>query len=269
MATTRKGAAATRTDEQLAVRLFTCLASVLLRLGIDAPHAARIVREAFVLAAVKSAHTSARRATQSRVASIAGLSRLDVRNILSSRDAKSTRGSRPRFSRIERLLQGWRTDPHFLDRRGKPRALGFKGVSSEFSLLVRRYGRDVTAKTLLEQMTRLHIVSKSNEKVCLNNALASPMVPSIAALNDLRFLATRLEEFNWLEGRRTFSTVRISIPVEEKKAAQLVRQIALERMQAVMGSLGALNIEASARNGRARNKRRVLVTASIAADVEE
>ena len=270
MAPSKPGIPASRSDEDLAVRLFTRVASVLLRLGIDAPHAARIVREAFVLAAAESARSFARRATQSRIASIAGLSRLDVRNILSIRDSKETaRESKPRATRIEHLLQGWRSDAHFLDRRGRPKALRFKGAASDFGILVKKYGKDVTARALLEQMLRLKIVSKRDGKVYLESPRGRPATQSPAALNDLKFLVARLEDFNWFEGRRTFSAARADISVGEKKTAQLVRRIALERIETVLGSISALNVDVGASKGRDRTKNRVLVTASIVADVEE
>jgi uncharacterized protein DUF6502 len=265
----KSGTPASRGDEDLAVRLFTRVASVLLRLGIDAPLAARIVREAFVLAAAESARAFARRATQSRIASIAGLSRLEVRKILSMRDSKNTREPKPRATRIEHLLQGWRSDARFLDRRGKPRALSFKGASSDFGLLVKRYGKDVTARALLEQMLRLQMVSKREGKVYLESRRRHSTTQLPAALNDLRFLVARLEDFNWLEGRRTFSVARAAITVSEKKTAQLVRRIALERIETVLGSIGALNIEFGTNKGRVQRKNRLLVTASIVADVEE
>jgi S1-C subfamily serine protease len=81
-------------------------------------------------------------------------------------------------------------------------------------------------------------------------------------------LQARLDDFNWLEGRRTFSTARVDIPVGEKKAAQLVRRIALERIETVLGSIEALKVNDSAIKSHGQ-KNRVLVTASIAADVEE
>jgi hypothetical protein len=265
----RKGTTASRIDEDLAVRLFTRIASVLLRLGIDAPHAERIVREAFVLAAAESARQLGRHATQSRVASIAGISRLDVRNILSVHLTKGDRNAHSRPTRIQHLLQGWRTDPRFLDSRGRPKPLDLKGASSDFGLLVRKYGRDVTARTLLEQLIRLRLARKVKGKIYLDSVRDDLSVQSTGALNDLKFLTTRLSDFNWLDGRRTFSTAQIAIPMSDRKAAHLVRRIALERIETVLGSIGALSVETATNNGRAQTKNRVLVTASIAADLEE
>jgi hypothetical protein len=236
---------------------------------MDAPHAERVVREAFVLAAVESARMFAGRATQSRVASIAGISRLDVRKILSGRHSKSARNSKHHATRIERLLEGWRSDPLFLDRRGRPKALSFKGASSDFGLLVRKYGRDVTARALLEQMMRSRIIRNREGKILLESGRPNSAAGPAAAVIDLRFLAARLEDFKWIEGRRTFSIAQVEIPVGEKKAANLVRRIALERLQTVLGSLGALKLETTTLDRRARKKNRVLVTASIVSDVEE
>ena len=266
----RKRTPDSQNDEELAIRLFTSIASVLLRLAIDAPKAERILREAFVRAAIENARASARRATQSRVASIAGISRLDVRKILSEEYAKGKRGVTNRSTRIERLLQGWRSDPHFLDRRGKPRALSFSGAKSDFTLLVRKYGRDVTARVLLEHLTRLRMVTERSGRVVLASAGRDAPIPSSAAQSDLRFLTTRLGEFNWREGRRSFSIAKVAISVGEKKTAQLVRRIALERIEAVLKSIGAIEGGTEMTNARGpRPGNRVLVTATIAADVEE
>jgi hypothetical protein len=61
----------------------------------------------------------------------------------------------------------------------------------------------------------------------------------------------------------------VEIPVRDKKTAHLIRRIALERLETVLRSLGALNAHGSAKNSRVQSKNRVLVTASIGADVEE
>ena len=270
MLATKKRAPAPRNDEQLAIRLFTSAASVLLRLGIDAPRAESLMREAFVAAAIENVRASRRRATQSRIASIAGISRLDVRNIVSAQHSKSQRENKHRKTRIELLLDGWRSDPRFLDRRGKPRPLTLIGARSEFALLVRRYGRDVTARVLLEQLLRMRIAKERSGRVALSSVANSLAIRSSSAQSDLRFLTTWLQEFNWREGRRTFSTAKITISVGNKKTAQLVRRIALERIETVLKSIGALEIGDGLTTGRDKNtNNRVIVTASIAADVEE
>lgn len=270
MIATRKRLSAPRSDEDLAVRLFTSAASILLRLGIDAPKAERLMREAFVAAAIESARASSRRATQTRIASIAGISRLDVRKILTAQHSMSERDNNHRRTRIERLLEGWRSDPQFQNNRGKPRALVLSGAKSEFALLVRKYGRDVTARVLLEQLLRLRIAKERSGKIALSSDANKAALRSSAAQSDLRFLAGQLGEFNWREGRRTFSTAKIAISVGEKKTAHLVRRIALERIETVLKSIGALRVQAELTTAPARNtKNRVLVTASIAADVED
>jgi hypothetical protein len=55
-------------------------------------------------------------------------------------------------------VQGWLNDSNFLRPDNSPRRLQFKGGSSSFSHLVRKYSGDIPARAMLAEMQRLRIV---------------------------------------------------------------------------------------------------------------
>lgn len=174
MATKRTNALSrvrTEREPEVLLRAFKQLARKLLRSGYDSPASEKLLRRAIIEAATKVVSFKNQRITQSQIASIAGLSRLEVRKALAdSTNGKSRAGVRP-ATRVERLVFGWQTDSQFLTSRGAPRALSFVGSQSEFGDLVRRYGRDVTKKTLLDQLTTAGIAQRNGSKLVLKRRL--------------------------------------------------------------------------------------------------
>ena len=127
--------------DALVLSVLERIATILLRLGFDAPKSEYLLRSAFILAARKLAESRGVRSTQSQIALVAGVNRLNVRRMVGS-------GLDPRFaseldhqSRIERILGGWRQDPRFADTRGRPKPLSIAGRTSEFAKLTSKYGR--------------------------------------------------------------------------------------------------------------------------------
>jgi hypothetical protein len=63
--------------------------------------------------------------------------------------------------RTARVLHGWRTDPEFLDRKGRSVSLRVHGSGLTFRGLVRRYGGDVTPVAVLKELLRTGAVSRT------------------------------------------------------------------------------------------------------------
>jgi hypothetical protein len=56
------------------------------------------------------------------------------------------------------VLRGWLTDPRFQNPKGRPDDLQYRGQKKSFSVLVKLYGGDVTPKSVLRELERVHIV---------------------------------------------------------------------------------------------------------------
>jgi len=91
-----------------------------------------------------------------------GLTRKEISSLL-GRSLKTK--SLPQKSTLEqrawRVLRGWHTDPKYRERSGRLAALPFAGKQRTFSSLVRRYGGDVTPRSVLRELERIKVVSKT------------------------------------------------------------------------------------------------------------
>lgn len=92
----------------------------------------------------------------SRVALLTGVHRADVRRLLN--EAPNLDDSR---SAVSRVLTQWENDKRFLDGRGKPRVLSFKGEESEFAELVSVAAKSYRSGTVLAELVRTKLVEKT------------------------------------------------------------------------------------------------------------
>ena len=259
--------AKTADSEHMAAQLLMRIAHVLLRLGIDAPNAQRLLRKSFVLAVREQTRSAGARATQSQIASIAGMSRLEVRTILSEKARyKSSRQS----TRADQIISAWRTNPLFHDARGRPRHLDLKGSRGSFEQLVKKYGRDVTSKTLRDELVSRGLASLSGQKISLSTSSDRRKAEIASAEADLRFILSLIEDIALQSGRRTYSTKRIAVTAQDRKAVQMLRGIAMKRIDTVMSSLSAMSTPQLRQPSRTvRRTRRLVITATVSSETED
>lgn len=253
-----------RAQDALA-QVLTQIASMMMRMGLDAPAAERLLRTAFVQAAARKLQNSPVRRTQSRIASLAGVSRLEVRTIL----ARAGREETARQSRVDSIVAGWRSDPLFTDARGRPRGLVMRGGRASFEHLARKYGRDVTPRALREELLRHRLIKIDGNIVSPVAAAKARSDETIAAESDLKFLASQLAGFDFNQGRRNFAVRRGIVLSGDKKRQSMIKHIALARMQTVLNSLSQMSVPLRDQKKGGSRRSRILLTAVVAADSEE
>jgi hypothetical protein len=260
--------AAPHRDERLVAQALDRIAAILIRAGFDLPRAERLLRQAFIVAAAKAARTTNQKVTQSQIASIAGVSRLEVRRNLSKAKSSSAELESRQRSRIERVIVGWRNDPRFGTKNGKPRALSFLGARSEFEALARKYGRDVTAKTLRVRLLSLGLVAVKAGKLRLQREAQKPGNFS-AASADIRFIASQLANIDFEQGRRAYLTRRVSISARDKKTVLALRRIATTRLETFLSSLGSSSAGSRLKKDVDRNaSHRLIVSSTVTIQTE-
>jgi hypothetical protein len=238
------------------------IAAILIRAGVDLAAAERMLRRAFINAAYRAITASNTKSTQSQIASIAGVSRLDVRRLLDAKPGeKVTRGSSPP-TRIQSVINGWRTDPAFHDKRGRARPL----TKSDFQRLVRKFGRDVTPKALRLHLLRLELASEKDGVLHLHRQ--SKTQRPTAAHADLRFIASQLASIDFELGRRAYSTKRVSIYAPDNRTIRAIRQIALTRFETVLSSLASMSTRGINKAEKGASQR-LLVSSTIAIETED
>lgn len=141
-----------------------------------------LARYAFVHASTKDSRFMNGRVNYSRVAARTGVTRAEVKRLLS---AGSNSWRQVRTGPLERVILGWRTDRHFVDQYNRPRRLEVTGHRHSFASLTKRYAKDVPHKAVLEELRRTGAVVISGGGVKLNARLRL----SPPALRDSRLRA--------------------------------------------------------------------------------
>lgn len=216
--------------------LLTELAFVLLPRGMTPKRLNEMVRAAFVQVAADISRLRNGKVNQSRVAAQTGLGRADVKRLLRHQAPSCARDSQ---TPVERVIEGWRTDPEFAARPGKPRRLSVCGSRCSFARLVRKYGGDVPARAVLEELRRIGAVVDANGAILLHAS------PSIRYRYDFGFLSAVLPAL--VDGLRIASTKtgpkaassihRLSLPAETDVDLAIVRDRCRSTVQSMLDGL--------------------------------
>jgi Family of unknown function (DUF6502) len=164
--------------------LLTELAVVLLQAGITPKHFGELAKQAFVESAGTLSKFSNGKINHSRVAVMTGLSRAEVKRLLSGH-LSMTASVPAQQSRGERVISGWMSEPRFLDGRGRPKRLPIAGAKVSFTSLVRKFGGDVPHRAVLEELRRLRVVRQVGTSLELDlrrQLLSSRAAASLSAL---------------------------------------------------------------------------------------
>ena len=90
--------------------------------------------------------------TNTRIATLTGLSRKEVLRVVGEKGPKSEADLTDQHNRATRVISGWVRSSEFHDKRGMPAALPFDGTGKSFSALVKRFSGDIPARTILDEL---------------------------------------------------------------------------------------------------------------------
>jgi hypothetical protein len=132
-----------------------------------------IAKQSYVSVAYSDFAIPNRKKTFSRAAVLTGLSRKEVVRLMKGEESNLS-PPKVRINRAARVVTGWLSDTDFTDTAGKPRILPLRSEYAKqpgelsFASLVERYSGDITARAILDELTRLNIASiKDNHHVRL------------------------------------------------------------------------------------------------------
>lgn len=218
-------------------RLLTELAFVLLPRGMTPKRFGELARSAFVQVAADASKRQNGRVNHSRVAAQTGLSRSDVKRLLSRSVIDSVRADQ---TPVARVITGWRTDRKFADSDGKPRRLRISGSSISFTSLVKKYGGDIPHRAVLDEMLRIRAVIEDNDTVQLHPSLRfeqrqdigflSPVLPAL--VDGIRIASSKRS------AGASSSIYRLSFPVEREIDLAIVRERCASSVRAMLDGLG-------------------------------
>ena len=141
------------------------LAFVLLAHGMTPRSFGELSRSAFVQAAADHSKLRNGRVNHSRVAAQTGLTRADVKRLL-SRDLRDVPLA-PGQTAVERVIDGWRSDRRFTSGPSNPRTLRISGAEPSFILLARKYAGDIPYRAVLDELLRIRAVDVHGDSVHL------------------------------------------------------------------------------------------------------
>lgn len=101
--------------------------------------------------------------SQSHIAIVTGINRKEVRKLL---EAPLDADPGPaKFNRATRVVTGWLQDSEFQNRDGNPAALAYGTDDAPFNRLVKRYGGDVPARAVLNELLRSGTIAKKADNL--------------------------------------------------------------------------------------------------------
>ncbi len=132
--------------------MFKPLVRLLIAQGVTHAEFAETAKEVYVEVALKHFEAEGK-VNRSRVAILTGLTRKEVKNVI---DRTLESGYQEKsFSRPERVLTGWYSDPQFQGPYGIPLELPYESGDSEekcFVELVKQYSGDMAPRQMLNQL---------------------------------------------------------------------------------------------------------------------
>jgi len=176
-------------------RLLRPLVRILLRQGMAYSEFSEIVKTVYVDVAREDFTPAGKKATDSRVAILTGLTRKDVkrlRDALDSGDADYPSASAADAHRATRVLSGWHQDPDFCDDQGLPLALPEDGASPNFQQLVKRYSGDMPARAMLDELERVKAVVRNAQGQL--EVQSRSYIPSVDDPQGLRMFGTAVHD---------------------------------------------------------------------------
>ncbi|MDL1861983.1 hypothetical protein FBR04_13295, partial [Betaproteobacteria bacterium PRO7] len=141
------------------LRILRALARVLLRHGLPFPTFVDLAKRAYVDVALNEFGIPGRKPSISRAALLTGLTRKEVQRLAEPGEVVDTEAIE-RHNRAARVVAGWVRDADFRGADGEPAALALDEGAASFAQLVRRYGGDVPARAVLDELLRVGTVER-------------------------------------------------------------------------------------------------------------
>jgi hypothetical protein len=141
--------------------------------GVSVAEVNSILREAAVLSASARQIEEAGRVNISGIAATTGLPRGEISRILNSAASATDQARDRRPQPTNRILAAWIRDPRFGTASGRPAELKIYGRGATFDSLVRRYGRGIPTRAVLDELVRTSAIDvRPSMKIRMNSSVS-------------------------------------------------------------------------------------------------
>lgn len=141
-------------------RILRPLVRILLHNQVSVSEFIDQVKDIYVEVADKDFAIPTKKNTVSRISVITGLSRKEVLRIQTEQENFQHEEGQNKLNKASAVIMGWLKDSDFTDSIGLAINLPFKGGEYSFETLVKRYGGDITARAVLDELIRIGSVVK-------------------------------------------------------------------------------------------------------------
>ncbi|NRB41536.1 MAG: hypothetical protein HRU20_24200 [Pseudomonadales bacterium] len=158
------------------IKLLKPLAKLLLRSGISYQTTSEWLRQAFVEAAIDDFEQEKQSITTSRVATITGLHRKEVKRLRELISGEIS-PEKTQLNRVQRVINAWLNLPSYCDEQGLALPIKFEGDNPSFTDLVKQSSGDITARTVFEELERMAAITTDNNgliHLMVNGLIAPP-----------------------------------------------------------------------------------------------
>ncbi len=215
-APTRPGVAPADTPGELvlshALEMLAPLVRLLVSQGVGYPRLAQALKQVFMQAALEELHREGRRVTDAAISVRSGVHRKDVRaagatlastaaaSAAAASDASASAAApsdatsgrrRGAGSVADQVYTRWTTDAAYRDADGRPSALPLAGPAPSFDTLVSAVTRDLSRRTVLDELVRLGLAREHEGRV---EPLADAAIPRADLARMLEFLSDHVHD---------------------------------------------------------------------------
>lgn len=165
------------------LKLMRPLVRILLRNGVPYGAFTDLAKRAYVDVAMKEFAVPGKKQTNSRVATITGLSRKEIQRLIQLEETDDA-DILVRYNRAARVVYGWVHDKTY-NPDGKLSVLPFEGGAASFSALVKHYSGDVPPRAILDELVQVGVAERTDDGIRL---LAPAYIPKTGGAEKLALL---------------------------------------------------------------------------------
>ncbi len=180
-----------------ALRALGPLVKMLVARGVGYPQLAQLLKPAFMTAARDQLAAEGARVTDAAISVRSGVHRKDVRQWTrgpaAASDGATEAGQEPAThgSVADQVFTRWTTDAGYRSAAGGPAPLPLTGPPPSFDSLVQAVTRDLSRRTVLDELTRLGLAREADGMVV---PMAEAAIPQSDQAEMLRYLASHLHD---------------------------------------------------------------------------
>ncbi len=155
------------------LQLFEPLTDFVIDAGLSASDLNAIVRYAVVRRVAAQQLEVSRRVNISGIAATTGIPRAEISRILKATGKKDAKSMDARQQSTNRILAAWHEEPKFTTANGEPADLKIYGRGPTFDSLVKRHGRGIPTRAVLDELVRAKAVDLlPSQKIRAKTSLA-------------------------------------------------------------------------------------------------